>query len=82
MEKQRLEAFSDGVIAIIITIMVLELRPPATDDLAALVAKLGEATLSDALALARLPEKIRGFGHVKRGSIDATLPEREALRAR
>jgi hypothetical protein len=28
MEKNRLEAFSDGVIAIIITIMVLELRPP------------------------------------------------------
>jgi len=36
MGKQRLEAFSDGVIAIIITIMVLELRPPhgmALDDL-------------------------------------------------
>jgi uncharacterized membrane protein len=28
MEKNRIEAFSDGVIAIIITIMVLELRPP------------------------------------------------------
>ena len=28
MNKGRLEAFSDGVIAIIITIMVLELRPP------------------------------------------------------
>lgn len=28
MEKNRLEAFSDGVIAVIITIMVLELRPP------------------------------------------------------
>ena len=29
MSRNRLEAFSDGVIAIIITIMVLELRPPA-----------------------------------------------------
>jgi uncharacterized membrane protein len=29
MTRNRLEAFSDGVIAIIITIMVLELRPPA-----------------------------------------------------
>src|SRR5262252_7279128 len=28
MSPKRLEAFSDGVIAIIITIMVLELRPP------------------------------------------------------
>ena len=28
MTKGRLEAFSDGVLAIIITIMVLELRPP------------------------------------------------------
>jgi uncharacterized membrane protein len=33
MTKNRLEAFSDGVIAIIITIMVLELRPPATGDM-------------------------------------------------
>jgi uncharacterized membrane protein len=31
--KARLEAFSDGVIAILITIMVLELRPPEGDQL-------------------------------------------------
>ena len=36
MEKNRLEAFSDGVLAIIITIMVLELRVPHGSDLAAL----------------------------------------------
>jgi len=36
MEKGRLEAFSDGVLAIIITIMVLELRVPNGGDLAAL----------------------------------------------
>jgi uncharacterized membrane protein len=36
MGKGRLEAFSDGVVAIIITIMVLELRPPHDTDLAAL----------------------------------------------
>ena len=36
MSKSRLEAFSDGVIAIIITIMVLELRPPEGIDLHAL----------------------------------------------
>jgi uncharacterized membrane protein len=34
MTKGRLEAFSDGVIAIIITIMVLELRPPHGHQLA------------------------------------------------
>ena len=31
MEKNRLEAFSDGVLAIIITIMVLELKQPVGD---------------------------------------------------
>ncbi len=36
MHKGRLEAFSDGVIAIIITIMVLEMRAPETVDINAL----------------------------------------------
>ena len=36
MSKGRLEAFSDGVIAILITIMVLDLHPPTGVDLAAL----------------------------------------------
>ena len=36
MTKGRLEAFSDGVLAIIITIMVLELRPPEETTLEAL----------------------------------------------
>ena len=37
MPKSRLEAFSDGVIAVIITIMVLEMKVPHGTDLAALV---------------------------------------------
>src|SRR3954471_7566991 len=36
MSTDRLEAFSDGVIAILITIMVLELKPPPGADWAAL----------------------------------------------
>ena len=36
MNKTRLEAFSDGVIAVIITIMVLELKVPHGDELASL----------------------------------------------
>ena len=36
MTKERLEAFTDGVIAILITIMVLELRAPQGTTLAAL----------------------------------------------
>jgi len=38
MSSARLEGFSDGVLAVIITIMVLELRPPSKDDLTALQA--------------------------------------------
>jgi uncharacterized membrane protein len=37
MTKGRIEAFSDGVIAIIITIMVLELKVPHGEDFAALL---------------------------------------------
>ena len=36
MSKGRLEAFSDGVLAIIITIMVLDLKAPRATDLEAL----------------------------------------------
>jgi len=36
MPKSRIEAFSDGVLAIIITIMVLELKVPHGEDLSAL----------------------------------------------
>jgi uncharacterized membrane protein len=36
VDKHRMEAFSDGVVAILITIMILELHPPAGTDWAAL----------------------------------------------
>ena len=40
MGTDRLEAFSDGVLAVIITIMVLELHAPHSPDLAALAESL------------------------------------------
>jgi len=49
MEKNRLEAFSDGVLAIIITIMVLELKVPHDDSLQALL-KLWPVFLSYVLS--------------------------------
>ena len=49
MGKARLEAFSDGVIAIIITIMVLEMKVPHSADLADL-SKLGPVFLSYVLS--------------------------------
>lgn len=42
MSKTRLEAFSDGVIAIIITIMALELKIPVTSKLSELQPLLSE----------------------------------------
>ena len=35
--KSRLEAFSDGVLAIILTIMVLELKTPKEADISSLI---------------------------------------------
>jgi uncharacterized membrane protein len=49
MHKTRMEAFSDGVIAIIITIMVLELKVPHSAELEALQ-KLGPVFLSYVLS--------------------------------
>jgi uncharacterized membrane protein len=49
MTKGRVEAFSDGVIAVIITVMVLELHAPHEPDLAAL-AEAGPAFLAYVLS--------------------------------
>ena len=46
MPTSRLEAFSDGVLAIIITIMVLELKVPEGHDLAALAPVIGSSLLT------------------------------------
>ena len=52
MRTSRLEAFSDGVLAIIITIMVLELKEPHGDDFAALWRTTGTGLLSYLLSFA------------------------------
>jgi len=53
MSKGRLEAFSDGVVAILITIMVLELKVPSGASLEAL-APLGPVFLSYVLSFVNL----------------------------
>jgi uncharacterized membrane protein len=72
MTKERLEAFSDGVIAILITIMVLELRPPEgthIGDVRDLLPNLGAYALSFVLVgiywnnhhhLFRVVERVNG----------------------
>jgi indolepyruvate ferredoxin oxidoreductase len=51
-------------------------------DLATLSSQMERSALGDAITLARLPEKIRGFGHVKQRAMDSVAPERETLRKR
>jgi uncharacterized membrane protein len=46
VKTSRLEAFSDGVLAIVITVMVLELKPPAGSDLSALIHTTGVGLLT------------------------------------
>lgn len=52
MRTTRVEAFSDGVLAIIITIMVLELRVPEGTDFSALLRATGTGLLSYVLSFA------------------------------
>ncbi|MGH6631354.1 MAG: DUF6537 domain-containing protein, partial [Burkholderiales bacterium] len=47
-----------------------------------LLERLDQVDYDTAVALARLPEQIRGFGHVKEASIDAARVRREALLAK
>lgn len=48
-------------------------------DIAAILAQLGPATLATAVALASLPEQIKGFGHVKERTARLAAAERGRL---
>ncbi len=63
MDKRRLEAFSDGVMAIIITIMVLQLRTPAGASLADLTAR-APVFLAYALSFANIGLSWNNHHHV------------------
>jgi uncharacterized membrane protein len=63
MSKNRMEAFSDGVVAILITIMVLDLKVPQGSTLADLV-PLGPVFLSYVLSFALLGTYWNNHHHV------------------
>ena len=73
MGKNRLEAFSDGVIAIIITIMVLELKVPHGDGLSAL-APLWPIFLSYVLSFVYLGIYWNNHHHMLHASQHVTGP--------
>ncbi|MFL6621795.1 MAG: indolepyruvate ferredoxin oxidoreductase family protein [Sulfurifustis sp.] len=52
------------------------------NDITAICSRLTNAQLDDAIALARLPETIRGFGHVKKANFDKARVQWQELRAK
>ncbi len=67
MSKNRMEAFSDGVVAILITIMVLDLKVPQGSSLADLV-PLGPVFLSYVLSFALLGTYWNNHHHLLQAS--------------
>jgi indolepyruvate ferredoxin oxidoreductase len=49
------------------------------DDVTAILAKLDRANLDKAVALASLPEHIRGYGHIKEAAMKQVAQQRETL---
>ena len=48
-------------------------------DIERLIAETGNENLNLAVEIASLPEKIRGFGHVKKAGIEASRMQRDVL---
>ena len=59
-----------------------ELRANYEMDLQLIFDRAGNASATDAIALASLPERIRGYGHVRRAHANKMAGERDALRHR
>ena len=59
-----------------------ELRADYEKDLQLIFDQAGKASATDAIALASLPERIRGYGHVRRSHASKIAGERDALRNR
>lgn len=81
MEKDRLLAFSDGVIAIIITIMVLELRPPHAPTLEAL-SELAPTFLSYVLSFVYIAIYWNNHHHMEGQDLAYCLRNRNRDRSR
>jgi uncharacterized membrane protein len=79
MEKGRLEAVSDGVFAIIITIMVLELKVPHRESLEAL-APLLPVFLSYVLSFVYVGIYWNNHHHMLHAGTKVTGPHRRARR--
>jgi indolepyruvate ferredoxin oxidoreductase len=52
------------------------------DDVELILRQLDANSLDSAIELARLPEQIRGFGHVKAAAVTLTRRKRDVLRQR
>ena len=58
-----------------------ELLAMYEEDLQRVFDRAGPGTVADAVALASLPERIRGYGHVRESQAAAVAPERERLQS-
>ena len=82
MAKGLLEAFTDGVMAVIITIMVLELKVPEGGDLGALRPdQLHHRPRRDALAAAGTADRRRGHHHQRTHPLHGRLIHQPPLGA-
>ncbi len=74
MSKTRLEAFSDGVLAIIITIMVFEMKAPHSAELSALVPFVSFRTYEAGEVVIEKDDDGDAFFILYSGEVEVTKP--------